>query len=214
MIIGGGQASEPALCRSGQASVVAPGPSAFETACEAAAVARRFLRACAIHATEGISIQIQEALPEKPGFSAIGLFDPARAVAVVPTFRTAFDGTAGKGWFDHPMTMPLYESLIAHETAHAIVDQLAGPPISPMAHEYVAYAVQFGTMAPALRQAILERSPHEAPIGRVELSGLYLALAPADFGIKAHLHFSMPEHGCEFLKGVAEGEERLPTGLE
>jgi hypothetical protein len=214
MIVGAGQAREAARCPSGQVQVLAPGPSAQRIACEAAADARRFLRACGIESAEVVRIRVREGLPEEPGLKAIGLFDPARIIAEVPTFRSAFDAMAGEGWFDHPITMPLYQSLIAHETAHAIIDQIGGPPISPMAHEYVAYAVQFGTMAPALRQAILARSSHEVPIERVELTGMYLALAPAEFGIKAHLHFTMPGHGCGFLKGVAEGEEHLLTGLE
>lgn len=208
------EAGESTLCPSGRVRVTATGPSAVRTACEAAAGARRVLGACGIQAGEVLQIKVVDGLPEQPGLTAIGLFDPARVVAVVPTFAAAFRETAGDGWFDHPMTMPLYRSLIAHETAHAIVDQTGGAPISPMAQEYVAYAVQFGTMSPELREAILDRSQHTAPIGRMELSGMYMALAPSDFGIKAHLHFSMAEHGCAFLRGVAEGVERLPTGLE
>ena len=54
------------------------------------------------------------------------------------------------------MNEELYIGFAAHETSHAVIDELtAGRPVSRVAHEYLAYVVQISTMAPAERDTML-----------------------------------------------------------
>lgn len=146
----------------------------------------------------------------------LAYFDARAIEVVVPSFETARSMTRGEGFLGQPMSRGLYRGLVAHEVAHAVIEPALRDHerINPAPHEYVAYATLFATLPPDLRNQILHVFPHRSPVMIDELSALYLALSPADFAVKAHLHFEMPEHGCRFIEGLLSGVVRLPTGLE
>jgi hypothetical protein len=59
-------------------------------------------------------------------------------------------GTADDTVLGLPVDAVLYASIFAHEVAHAVIHQnLDGRKLSFAAHEYLAYAVQLGTLPPA-----------------------------------------------------------------
>jgi hypothetical protein len=186
-----------------------------EPVCRAAAAALAFLDTCHVAPEGAVHVRVADHL-DSPVQPALAYFDARAVEVVVPDLPTAEAMTRGSGFFGLPMNRALYEGLVAHEIAHATVADAShlNAQINPAPHEYVAYATLFATLPDDLQARILRGYSYQAPITEHELSALYWSLAPADFGVKAHLHFAMPANGCRFLKDLIAGEERLPTGLE
>lgn len=182
--------------------------------CQAAA-ALAFLDTCDVPVDAAVHVRVERRL-DAPIEPALAYFDTKAVEAVVPDVSAARAMTRAAGFFGLPMDGALYQGLVAHEIAHAVVVPAIHPhaQINPAPHEYIAYATLFATLPPELRDRILGEFPHRPPITVDELSALYWSLAPADFAVKAHLHFAMPANGCRFLQGLIAGRERLPTGLE
>lgn len=91
------------------------------------------------------------------GYPVTGLFTPEEHLVEV----TALDSTAparALHW-RQPWTRPLARSILLHEFTHAFVDAVLPGQLPQAWNEFVAYAVQFELMDPALRGAILADYP-------------------------------------------------------
>jgi Family of unknown function (DUF6639) len=195
--------------------VVVHGAAAPDPICQAAEASLAFLGACGVAPDGVVRVDVQSQFNgHEPGM--LGYFDVRAVKVVVPSFETARSMTHSHGFLGQPMSRGLYRGLVAHEVAHAVIERVLreNDHINPASHEYVAYATLFATLPPDLRKQILDFFPHQFPVMIDELSALYLALSPADFAVKAYLHFEMPGHGCSFIEGLLSGDVRFSTGLE
>jgi hypothetical protein len=100
----------------------------------------------------------------------------------------------------------LLGALLAHEMAHALVEQNAGGRAVPLVdHEYIAAAMELERLAPEWRDVLLEDAGLAAPSeGRIDI-WIY-RLAPRRFAANAWLHFSLPGNGCALVGRLVSGE--------
>lgn len=136
----------------------------------------------------------------------IGLYDTrATEVALLSPDQAARATVVDKP-FGMEMDRALYASFVAHELAHAILDQHADQhPVSLLAHEYIAYVAQFSTMDDKLRDGILARYPLQGFSDLSEVSAIYYALDPCAFGVKAYLHFRDSADRSGLLRKLLSG---------
>lgn len=205
-----------APCPSGLIEVEAGDDRTVGLVCGAGEAVLLALATCGIDLQQRFQVAIVRRLPRGHSLHYLGYFDRGAGRVVVLEYPRCVEKTAAfGGLFDLPMTPALYRSLLIHEITHAVIEQnKSASRLRKAAHEYAAYAIQLSTMDGELRRRILASYPHAAPIADRELSGLYHDLSPADFAVKAYLHFTMPDNGCDYLRDLLRGERTLPTGLE
>jgi hypothetical protein len=95
-----------------------------------------------------------------------------------------------------PMSRQMWGSYVAHETAHAAIEEhFASGCARQTASEYIAAVTQLKSLPPAARDLIL--AAHEAlPAWRSEseITSLYYFLDPCGFAVKSFRHFvSLPD---------------------
>lgn len=192
----------------------APGwsPGERDRVCVASARAIAFLRANGLAYSDGLTIA-----PLTPGTCAyeagvIGQCDVARNEIRVLTYAaTAAAARRLPPAFGMPPSRALWESFIAHETAHAVAEpNFAAGARRRTASEYIASVTQLATMPTALRDAILARYDNEAFAGRDDISLLIHDFDPAVFAVKSYRHYvALGERRSAFVAGLLrEGLER------
>lgn len=104
----------------------------------------------------------------------------------------------------------LFDSLIAHELAHAFLDQAECRGIPCYAdHEYIAYAMQIQSLSTKNRAAILQGHKVTDPTDTGRLNDFIAQAAPNHFAQAVWLHFSRPENGCAFVGRLIRGDATL-----
>lgn len=120
---------------------------------------------------------------------------------------------------DHPLLLApiaeVYSSFITHEITHALLFQNMEPkPDITAEHEFVAYAMQFKSISPANREAIIESFPE--PQNRIEQANLndtILWAAPMLFAVRSWQYFDELEDGCAFIARLVEGKVDFSPGV-
>ena len=182
-----------------------------ELVCSGTAGAREFLRAHDIQVRRRIRLRLHDG-PIANGPTHIGLYDADTDRIDLLSFDQARRQTVGDPLFGIPMNPGLYESVVAHEVTHAIVEQnLSARPDSRLIQEYAAYVVQLSTMAPDLRQDILRRYRQPGYADLDEMSWVYYQLDPSGFGVKVYRHFRALADPGRFLRDLIEGTVRPPA---
>jgi len=212
------QAAVPVAMAATQCSSVAVTVSADEAAlteriCAAAGRAVDLMAACGITQTEPVQIEVIDGLnPDHPDCAGIFHCSEARIELVAPDYLTEALGA------DHPFIEiprdPFYDSLVAHEMAHALAYQTRqGPLKSTSATEYIAYAMQVSSLPEDIRAAFLSNRSVTEPVTPMALNEVILAFSPADFAVRAWKHFQAPENGCRFIQRLLDGENLLPNAV-
>lgn len=199
-------------CATKDKPVRACDPADVKLACQGAHDAIYFLRAQGFNTANRVVIVIAQKLPPAGTASTGGLYldspdvchgDTDQAVHLL----TYSEFKKFKNWFHIPMEGSLYRSLAAHEVAHAISDcnfKLARPTIQ--AKEYLAYVTMFATMAPAVRERILRKSPGHGYEGDWQMGTTIYLADPMRFGVQAYRHFLKPDHGRSYLHAILAGK--------
>lgn len=201
-------------CGDVQVDSVADQRGSAATVCRVAERVSSVLRVCGLDVLDPIPVYVVSDLPAECPPHALGYFDARDATVTIPTYTACVALAGPDGRLGVPITSPLYESLIAHELVHATVSQhQRRTALNRAGHEYLAYATQFVTMAPALRARILARFPQADPVRLDELSEVYLDLAPDRFAVKSYLHFVASKDRCGLIEDLLEGRRALRSGL-
>ena len=136
-----------------------------------------------------------------PSFRILGQFDADRERISVTSTKGQREMAAEKPIFGVPYEDSLFRSVVAHEVAHAIADanfQVTEP--TRLAHEYIAYIVQLATMAPELRQQVLDHHKSPAFTSEIEINPMTYGLNPDVFAVKAYRHYQLPGVGAVFVQ--------------
>lgn len=173
--------------------------------CEGVSRAAEFLARLGADVAIPLQIVVGEGGEGDAMAEAIGTFDArAMSIRLIPLAR-AIEASRDNPPFGVPMDEELYRSFVAHEAAHAYAHhRFRTVRPTRIAHEYLAYVVQFATMAPPLRARILEAARLDGFGREEEVSPVYHALAPHSFGIKSYLHFLRDDAGEAFLRRVLD----------
>lgn len=177
--------------------------------CNGAQRAIRFFQDLDLPVARKIRFQLHRTLPREDA-AHVGYYDARSHRIDFLTYAACVEQCATRPPFKLPMNEELFVSFAAHETTHAIVDEItAKRPLSRIAHEYLAYVVQISTMAPAVRNALLQGYdfPGFEHAGQISLT--YYALDPCAFGVKAYRHYKALSDPAGFLRGLLDGGIRL-----
>ncbi len=190
-------------CAGGVVTVIAQSPADRDAACDGAGRAIAVLEGLGLPVLSPIVVHVVDKIDIMHGASALGTFDPrTRLVKVLA--RSAYSlGSVDETVLGLPFDDDLHASVFAHEVTHAVFHQHETRiPLSPTAHEYVAYSVQLTTLPNDHRQRILNRF-EVSPFSDVDqVNGIFLAFDPNSFGIKAYLHFRDAADQNAVLEGL------------
>lgn len=100
-----------------------------------------------------------------------------------------------------------FDSIIVHELAHALVDQVSGGKLDyTVDQEYIAYALQLEIMDKPVRDGFLSSIGLSPPIETEGINDLIFLLSPSAFAASAWLHFSDQENGCALVDRLLRGK--------
>jgi len=106
-------------------------------------------------------------------------------------------------------------SILQHELAHAIVAALLGPDYPKLAkvwHEFIAYAIQFDLMNPALKADVLANYPNARAFQFPEsVNAIVYGADPDEFGVSAYL-YAEANGGPGFIRQLLE--KQVPFSLQ
>jgi hypothetical protein len=89
-------------------------------------------------------------------------------------------------------SQPIAYSILQHELVHAVVASLLGREYQKFAkawHEFIAYAVQFDLMDPALKAKVFANYPDAKPFQFPEsVNPIVYAADPDEFGVSSYLY--------------------------
>lgn len=189
--------------------------SAIQEVCRATLKARQFLAACGIRPLQTLSARVEKQISLPSGLPAFAYYDvPQRMVIIRDQAHFKAQIPVGSA-FDRLPESELYNSLIAHEIAHAISFQhLTGSTPSRVGLEYIAAVTQVSCMHDSTRRLLLAAFPRH---DRVELDSLNifsLHAAPQWFTANAYRHFSETPDGCRLLRDILSGDLVFSDSLD
>jgi len=185
-------------------SVQATEPADAALACAGAVAAFAFMVPLGVTLPPEVRVELVPELPPDLRADAVGCY----AMESRRTFVLTRERFRARGnWFSLPTSDALYQSVVAHEVAHAIVGcHIGGRKLPTAAHEYVAYVVMFSTMDPAERQAALQVNPGQGYDHDAQINDLQYAFDPMRFGVEAYRHWLRQRDGADFLRRVLAGQ--------
>lgn len=172
--------------------------------CAGAAAAFAFMAPLGLTLPPQVRVELVSQLPPDLRADAVGCYAMHSRRTYVLSRERFF---ARRQWFSLPTSDALYQSIVAHEVAHAVVGCHIGErPLPTAAHEYVAYVVMFATMDPPTRQAALQVNPGQGYDHDAQINDLQYAFDPMRFGVEAYRHWLRQRDGADFLRRVLAGQ--------
>lgn len=171
--------------------------------CEGARRALSFFAGHDLGLHDPVTLEVVDKLPPSAPPAAAGVFLAGERHIYMLSFK-AF--RQFRTWFKIPIDRDIYQSLAAHEVAHAVTDanfRIAKPGIH--AKEYLAYVALFATMTPSLRGRILRAIPGQGFEDEDRISFIVYMFDPMFFGAQSYRHYLRPENGGVFLRAVLAG---------
>lgn len=173
-------------------------------ACAGAADAVQFLEQSGLVLPLRIRIELVTERPPGLAPSAAGCYDVAGQRVLVPHFDHFLQN---RTWFGVPATAELYQSVVAHESAHAIAACHIGDRKLPLAaHEYVAYVTMLATMEEGTRDRVLDANPGTGFDHPAQINDLRYVLEPEQFGVESYRHWLALPDPPGFLRRLLAGE--------
>jgi hypothetical protein len=183
-----------------------------DAACDAARAASAFLSQCGLVLKRETTIRIVDEIAHPCGARTLGQFVPSdRRIEITSLSRCGQNLDADSPYRRLPV-IEVWRSLIAHEVAHGILyDHPSASRLPASAHEYLAYAVQIGTMSAESRAAFLTAFADADSQSLASFTTFAHDVEPLRFGARAYRHFMAPNHGCALLERILRGEVAFPT---
>lgn len=140
---------------------------------------------------QGIVIDMVEVSIDNHGYIAYGSYDSRIDRILLMSPAAIREGVATPQVYDEPFDDIHYGGAVAHEVAHAVVQQhLQVRPLSPTPQEYLAHAIQLAVLPAERRQRIIERANVEAWESGDTLADAYMAINQTGFAVKSYLHLT------------------------
>lgn len=209
-LIAAGATAEPLICDEAPLEVHAADPALAERTCEAAARVLPLLAECGVVLARAQTIEIRDAIPGAPDCMGVYHCDADRIELLAPE---AMDRLRRQDGAFHALSTPaFFESVLAHELAHAAYDPVPCPFSDCLVtSEYVAYAMQVRSL-PSADRAIFETALNlEERVSRYEFSSVGLLMAPDSFARDVWVHFSQREDGCAYVADMMRAEFHLDS---
>ncbi|OOZ13455.1 hypothetical protein BOW35_10430 [Solemya velum gill symbiont] len=201
-------AEEPLVCPNANATVSGMNTADFVMVCEAVADTAKLMSSLGFNTSAHLEIEIlDDASRSLHPIPIIGLFNAKVRRVEIVDYATHLAGTRLGRPFGLPPSRELHYSFIVHEVSHAYThENTRFTRLSTVAHEYIAYVVQFSMMPAELRESILDRIDVPAFTCDEEISEVYLNLNPSYFAVKSWRHFIKLENGKAYINAILNGE--------
>ena len=196
-------AADRLVCDVPGITVAAADPDLARHVCKTAAAARRDLAACNLVAADPLRIDVVDRF----GTECLGLYHcgEGRIEILSPDALAAI--RKPEGAFGMLPVITHFDSVLVHEISHSAMDDMPCPFANCVtAQEYVAYAMQVRSLAPAHRALFETGTEAKRRVGRDEINKMILYMAPGIFARKAWLHFRQRPDPCGFIGGIARGD--------
>ncbi|MHA3978375.1 DUF6639 family protein [Halovulum sp. GXIMD14794] len=176
-----------------------------ERVCEAVSRVAPTLEACGVAPDQSIDIVLVDAL--EAGCVGVYHCGERRIEALSP--NALDDSRSRDGAFSSVSLGSYFDSVIAHELAHAAYDSVPCPlKTCRVTAEYIAYAMQVLSLPIADRTAFEAGIP-DLEVSRSDFSTVLLGLSPERFAQDAWRHFSNHPRGCDYIRSLIAGEDFL-----
>lgn len=206
-------AAEEVACPGTVASVDAADPALVGSVCSAVRRASEFLERCGLAVTAPVEIRVSDE-PEGLAAGCLGLYEcEAQQIRLRPP--EAMQELRASFTFEGMDALVLFESIVAHEWAHAAFEHSAcGSALCVDNHEYVANVTQVWSLPDEVRLRFLAEHPSDGPVDPDLLNGFIAAFAPDRFAALAWQHFNEPGNGCAFIEDLTAGRQTLRLRVE
>jgi len=205
LITGNSVASEPYTCTDSSISIVGASQEEAQQACSFAEEAMAVMVGCGLTQTKPLRVELVERLEH--GFGAcLGSYDcAADIIRVVEPSRILGSVGAEPPYSLLPVDV-VFKALIAHELAHALLEQSTeGIDIEFVDHEFVAAVMELETMAPEWREVYLAAAPVSLPPKVGLISAVIYGFDPRKFAVNAWQFFRAEPDGCERIRQITAG---------
>jgi len=204
-IAGHSVASDPYTCKDSSISIVAASQGEAQQACSHAEEAKVIIVGCGLTQTTPIRIELVEFLEHGLG-ACLGSYDcAADVIRVVEPSKIPRSVEMEPPYSLLPVDV-VFKALIAHELAHALLEQSSeGTDIEFVDHEFVAAVMELETMAPEWREVYLAAAQVSLPPKVGLISAVIYGFDPRKFAVNAWQFFRTEPDGCERIHKIAAG---------
>ncbi|MDF0595005.1 DUF6639 family protein [Psychromarinibacter halotolerans] len=186
----------------GRVSVTGGEPTLERHVCDVVGAALPVLAACNLPLSKPLTIDVVDDLPG----GCVGMYHCGEdRIEILTPEDTAAVRNADTPFRDLD-DAAFHDSVIVHELAHALHDQVPCPLDSCIiSAEYVAYAMQIRSLTPDAIVAFEARGAVAGPVSREDLTLMMLFMAPHRFSATAWAHFSQRPDGCGYIGQIMSG---------
>ncbi len=209
-------AADAAVCPGAAGiTVEAESTALTERACDAAASALEMLQPCGLNVPPGLQISVVDAL-ETPHTACLADYDcDLNRIRVLSPAALEPLAETGSAFSIIPQDV-LFDSLVAHEMAHALLEEASAPEELPMlSHEFIAYSTQIASMPDIHRERFLatDAASVDGPTETL-VNPFILMMAPDLFAAAAYRQLSPEKDLCSWVDRLLTGEEVFIEMLE
>ncbi|MCV2865604.1 DUF6639 family protein [Albidovulum sediminicola] len=198
--------ADPGLSASARSAALAA------EACAAGTEAKRALAACGLAQTQPIRIAVVEQAMH-PSFGAcLAIYDVRAGCLEITEPDRIAPMLAGKDARADLPAEEVFDALIAHELAHALVAQSAPEiRVGPAEQEFIANVFEMMALPPRSRELMLSAHPVDPPGSLSVVHASVYVLAPRAFANNAWRVFEAEGNGCALVQRIIAGEYRFPA---
>jgi hypothetical protein len=191
------------LCGGQRIAVSGASDALRHQVCGAAALTVDFLAGYGLEPKRLVRVSVVDATLQNRSYSAFGSYDRRSDLVQVMSPEAIQRSNPGSEMYGQPLDDDHYLGIVAHEVAHALLEQhsrVEPLPIGMAAQEYLAHVTQLAILPEEKRNRLI----HAAGVGPWEsgdvISGIYMAIAPERFAVKSYLHFSQHPNPSAFVE--------------
>jgi hypothetical protein len=184
--------AETQWCSNPNITVSAELAETREAVCTASELALNFLVRYGLQVKRPVRISVVEQPLQYRSYSAYGSYDSRSDLVQVMSPQAIHRATPAPQIYHQPLDQVHYQGIVAHEVAHALIQQnsqVSPQPVGQAAQEYLACVTQLSILPPENREQVI----YSAGVGPWEsgdvISSVYMAMAPDRFAVKSYLHF-------------------------
>jgi hypothetical protein len=169
--------------------------------CHASDRAITFLAQFDLTPIRTISFKVNEQQIDHHAGNIYGNYDSRNEVIQIMSYAAIQKGATRPMIFGEHFDKVHYSAAIAHEIAHAVVQQnINRKLLNSAAQEYLAYVTQLAVL-PAERRTVIIKAMDVGPwTSGDSISDIYMAMNPGKFAVKSYLHLTtMAEPGSFIL---------------
>ncbi|SIS75877.1 hypothetical protein SAMN05421759_10351 [Roseivivax lentus] len=191
-----------AACENGLVAVKDAPEALSARICAAADLAISLFAECGLSLAAPVEVSLRDSI-DPPCF---GLFHCGERRIELLTPEAMAEGLRGESVFAHVPPLRFFDSVVVHELAHALYDQVDCPFASCMATaEYMAYGYQIDSLTPQDRAPIAGAEGADEPVPRDMINPFIVMMAPDRFATAAWHHLQQREDVCAWRQGIMSG---------